>query len=146
MLKKLTLKQCANLDGGKVAAAFALHSKKIVQDCMDRPGSDAVRKITMEFLVTPSLDPDTGECDDVNVEVEIGSKVPKHRSRPINCQVRKSAGGAQLIFNDMNEKNVNQRTLDQQSPSFTKEAVGIAANVDPDDDDEDDEDSELDDE
>ncbi len=142
-LKKLTLKQVANLDNGKIAAAFAIHAKKVTDDCIDRPGSNAARSITMTFNITPSLDPDTGACDDVNIEVEVGSKVPKHRSKPINCQVRKSAGGGQLVFNDMDESNASQRTLDQQSPSFTKEALGIAANGDPDDDDDDEADSDL---
>lgn len=134
-IKQLTLKSLADLDNGKIAAAFAIHAKKITDDCIDRPGSKAVREITLKAMITPSLDPDTGECDDVNIEFEIGSKVPKHRSKPINCLVRRASGGGQLVFNDLNEENASQKTLDQASPTF--------AVADPDDEDDDDTDTEA---
>lgn len=124
MLTELTLKSLAELDGGKIGKAFAIHARKLTDDCIDRPGSKAPRKLTIDLIVTPVLDPNTGECDDVNVEAEIGSKVPKHRSRPINCQVRKTHKGGQLVFNDFSLDNVDQRTLDQQSPTFTDPPAG----------------------
>lgn len=118
MLTELTFKSLADLDGGKIGKAFAIHARKLTDDCIDRPGSKAPRKLSIELIVTPVLDPNTGECDDVNIEAEIGSKVPKHRSRPINCQVRKTSKGGQLVFNDFSLDNVDQRTLDQESPTF----------------------------
>jgi hypothetical protein len=118
MLRQITIETLAFADDGRIKAAVDLHLKKLLADCVDRPGSDACRTLTLELFVTPTLDPDTMQCDDVNIEFQIGSKVPKHRSRPINCKVRKSHQGYMAMFNDLSEENADQRTLDEQAPNF----------------------------
>lgn len=118
MLRQLTLESMALADDGRIKAAVDLHLKKLIDDCMDRPGSDMARTLTLELFVVPQLDPDTGQCDDVNIEFQIGSKVPKHRSRPINCKTRKSKDGPMVLFNDLSEADADQKTLDQQAPGF----------------------------
>ena len=118
MLKQLCLGDLALVADGKLAAAVAIHLRKVTDDCQDRPGSDAARKVTIDFFITPSIDPDTGQCDDVNIEFEVGSKVPKHRTRPVNMKIRKSSQGPQLLFNDLSPDNADQRTLDEAANDF----------------------------
>lgn len=120
MLKGLSIETLGDIDEGRIKAAVDLHLKKLTSDCIDRPGCKTARKLKLELYVTPQIDLDTGQCDDVNIEFDIGSKVPNHRSRPVNCKVRKTAKGPLLQFNDLSEENVNQRTLDEQAPSFVE--------------------------
>lgn len=121
MLKGITLDTLSTIDEGRIKAAVDLHLKKLTSDCIDRPGCKTPRKLKLELFVVPQVDPDTGQCDDVNIEFDIGSKVPNHRSRPVNCKVRKTSAGPLLLFNDLSEGNVNQRTLDEAAPAFVRE-------------------------
>lgn len=113
MLHPLTLENVALIDGGRIKLAVDLHLKKLLDDCLDRPGTETSRELTLKLAVKPCLDPDTGECDDVDIEFEIGSKVPKHRSKPVNCTVRKSTRGTMALFNDLSEDNAQQKTIDE---------------------------------
>lgn len=118
MLTQLSLAQMAHVADGKLAAAVATHLRKVTDDCQDRPGSDAARRVTIDLYITPSVDPETGQCDDVNIEFEVGSKVPKHRTKPVNMKIRKSTQGPQLLFNDLSQDNADQHTLDKDAPNF----------------------------
>ena len=118
MLRELTFENIGEVDAGRIKLAVEQHLKKIVTDCIDRPGNDTARTLTLQLNIVPQIDPDTNNCDDVNIEFEVGSKVPKHRSRMVNCAVRKSLNGPMLAFNDLSEADSDQRTLDEAASSF----------------------------
>lgn len=109
MLKELTLETIKDVADGKVEAALLYHIKRAAEDCLDRPGSKAARTIKLVMKIKPVIDSD-GLCESANVEFEIDSSVPKHVSRPVNCNVRK---GGKLAFNDMSEDDAKQMTIDE---------------------------------
>jgi hypothetical protein len=124
MLRPLTFENIAEIDAGKIKVAFEQHLQKLVADCAERPGNETARTLSLQLNVVPVIDPDNGNCDDVNIEFEIGSKVPKHRSRMVNCNMRKTNSGQMLVFNDLSEDDAEQKTLDQQSDTFRPENSG----------------------
>lgn len=79
----------------KLVLLLRKHLANVAQDCISRPGDETARKVCLEFIFKPTRDPDTGECDVVNCEVECKSKVPIYRSRVYPMRVHKSG----FLFN-----------------------------------------------
>ena len=109
MLHELSLDTMKHAAQGKVDAAVGHHLKRAAEDCYDRPGCDAAREVAILIKIKPVVDQD-GMCESVNTEFEVSSKVPKHVSAPVNCGLRK---GGKMVFNDMSEDDVHQRTIDE---------------------------------
>lgn len=110
MLMQLDLENLKVLDDGRLAAAFEQELRHVVLDLMDRPGDDRERSVTWKVKLKPVCDED-GHCERVNVQVDIGSKLPSRKSRVYDMQARKSARGPMLVFNEMSLDNVDQGTL-----------------------------------
>lgn len=98
------------LDGGRIEAAFQQEIKHVVLDLMDRPGDDRERSVTMKVLFKPICD-ETGECERVNVRMDIGSKLPNRKTRVFDMKARKSSKGPMLVFNEDSLDNVDQTTM-----------------------------------
>ncbi len=81
--EQLKLENLAKLDFGKIPAAFDAEVLRCVADCKDRPLDDKPRKVSLTFNLWPKADVDgTGVvCQDVDVECEVTSTVPKRRTR-----------------------------------------------------------------
>lgn len=90
-LKIDTLNQ---LDDGRVVAAFMAELKRAVSDCDDRPADKKAREVTLTGFITPIQAPEGG-LENVGIEFEVSSKVPKRKSRRYTMDVRK---GGMLIF------------------------------------------------
>lgn len=99
-----------DLDDGRISAILKQHIQRVASDCDDRPGDPTVRKIVMEFQIKPLMS-DGGDCDEVEVHIEIKSKVPTHRSKRIpmtlsktgfkfNRDVAEELDGQRLPFNE----------------------------------------------
>lgn len=108
MIHEVKLDTLQNAAQGTIDVAFAHHIKRISEDCYDRPGCKTARTVTLLVKITPVID-EAGLCETTKMECEVSSSVPKHISRPIDCGIRK---GGKLVFNDLSEDNVNQRTID----------------------------------
>lgn len=102
MLHELKLETLKDAASGTVDEAFQTHIKRVAEDCYDRPGSKAVRTVTLLVKLTPIVD-EKGLCESVKTEVEIASAIPKHISRPIPCGLRK---GGKLVFDDMEQTSM----------------------------------------
>lgn len=100
MPQVISLSTLKDIDLGKIDVAVQHHLRRVVDDCMDRAANDTARTVTLKFIITPQTD-DYGNCEACNLEFDIGSNIPNHRSRPINCGVRKSRDGGQLLFNPL---------------------------------------------
>jgi len=98
------------LDGGRIEAAFQQEIKHVVLDLMDRPGDDRERSVTMKVLFKPIVD-EAGECERVNVRMDIGSKLPNRKTRVFDMKARKSSKGPMLVFNEDSLDNVDQTTM-----------------------------------
>lgn len=97
----------AEVDGGRIAIAFDEEMRGVVKDCMNRPGDNRPRKITLEVLLTPQIAED-GSCDSINGEFVLAHKAPSRRSRPINFVSNKQG---HLKFHPDSPDNAEQRTI-----------------------------------
>lgn len=117
MIMQLDLENLRVLDDGRLEAAFEQELRHVVLDLMDRPGDDRERSVQFKVKFKPVCD-ETGECESVNVQVDIGSKLPSRKSRVYDMKARKSARGAMLVFNEMSLDNADQTTIfDNEHPT-----------------------------
>lgn len=117
MFREFNLANLAYVSDGRINAIVKRHIERAILDCEDRPGDKKPRKVTLDLLVTPVVLQD-GAVTDVNIEVEVSSRIPKHISPTINCMIKH---GGKAVFNDMSESDVDQRTLDQQGQFISDE-------------------------
>lgn len=107
MKTELTLKTLPELDYGKVDVALQRLLRMAVQDCLDRAGDAAVRKVTVSFCLTPLAD-QSGDCDRVELECHLSNKLPAFRTRPFECAARKNGS---LVFDNDSADDIRQMTL-----------------------------------
>ena len=107
---KLGLENLQLLDNQKIAAAFNHELRHVVKDCIDRPGDDRARAVSLDMTVTPECDRESGVCDTVSVEFTVKSAVPNRRSRKFQMAV--DAKGV-IVVNPESPENVRQGTLDE---------------------------------
>lgn len=107
-IKQMSLESLNSLDDGRVSMAFLHELKRAVADCMDRPGDKTAREVSLVFKLKPIIDESTGQCDMVNGDFKIKSKVPERKSKTYNFGVRK---GGQLVFNENSPQAVDQKTI-----------------------------------
>jgi hypothetical protein len=101
------------LDNGRVGTAFQQQLRRVIADCQDRPGDDKERRVILEFKCVPICD-DDGGLDEVKGKFHVTSTVPKLRSKSYSFGVRKSQKGPMLIFNDLSDDNIHQKTIDEE--------------------------------
>lgn len=106
-LRQLTLAQVAEIDDGRIAAAFAQALKRVAQDCDDRPGDDRPRKIVLEMAFMPVLSED-GICDSVKSQCQIKDTIPTRKSRVYDFGLRK---GGLFSYQPMALDNHRQATM-----------------------------------
>jgi hypothetical protein len=107
MLQKFTLESLKDLDGGKAGMAFEQHVRRASLDCLDRPGDESARKVTLEAVIVPVRN-DDGTCDGVTIQFHSSSAVPKHRTKLYSMALR---ANGMLAFNPDAPDNVNQSTM-----------------------------------
>ena len=93
-LEKLRLDTLGTVDA-RIEKLFQKHLAHIVRDCEDRPSDTGERTITLQFAVTPCLNPDTRECDEVGIAIQCKSSVPKFHTKPFQMRVEQGS----LLFN-----------------------------------------------
>ncbi len=106
MLEKFTMDTIAEMDGGRIKAAFTQALKRLEDDCKDRPALKKARELHLVMTMTPV--PDGADLDSVNVTFKIKESIPKRESKSYNMQAVR--GG--LLFNDASPEDVKQKTLD----------------------------------
>lgn len=85
MRLKVGLKTIAQMDLGKIEAAFDGHIKRAAADCMDRPGDRSARKVALIVTLRPGKEQaPTG--DYVDMECDIKSTIPAHKSRTFSAR------------------------------------------------------------
>jgi len=106
-LKQFTLDNLNDLDGGKAALAFEHHVRRAALDCMDRPGDDKARTVTLQVSLKPVMEPG-GDCVEVEAQIHAKSTVPPHKTKPYSFGLRKNGV---LVFNPDATDAVDQATL-----------------------------------
>ena len=102
----------------KIQAAFAMHMRRAVQDCLDRPGEKKARLIKMDVQITPILD-DDGGCSKVHANFKMRGKIPEHSTRDFELVAQRNGN---LLVNENSPTNPDQLTLDDV-PAPGAEAV-----------------------
>jgi hypothetical protein len=92
--KQLTLETLSLVDGGAAAVAFNEFLKAAAKDCEDRPVLDKDRTVSINVKMRPKVG-SRGDCDSVEVELEVVSKGPAHKTMPYVMDFKQ--GGA-LVF------------------------------------------------
>lgn len=77
----MTFETLHDLEGGKYAALLRNHLANLARDCIDRPMDDKERTLTIQFRMKPVLDPETRDCERVDMSLEMKSKVPVFRTK-----------------------------------------------------------------
>jgi hypothetical protein len=112
----LSINSLAELDGGKVSAAFLHDLRRIIQDCIDRPGDKTARTITLEFSAKPQVGQEL-VCEGVEGKFRIKSRIPERKTKAYHFQTDRSGG---LFFNANNPSNPDQTTIDDINPKSGK--------------------------
>ena len=106
---ELKLGEIDNVDDGRVTVAWQQALKRAVADIEDRPAVGDARKVVLQTELVPTLDQD-GQLDTIKVQFQIKDTVPTRKTKKYDMQSRR---GQQLVFNDLSDDNVHQRTLDE---------------------------------
>src|SRR5262249_42381719 len=108
--QKFSLDNLKNLDFGKISHAFNAEVQRIVQDCMDRPGLEKNRQVSIVFDFWPVTDPAQGlvDCETVGVEAQVTSKIPARKTKVYSMRPHKNG---ELSFNPDMPEDPDGRTL-----------------------------------
>ena len=106
-LTRLSLKELAELDDGRIATAFDMAIKRVADDCNDRPGETKPRTVTLQIEIAPVLDVD-GMCDTVKSRIQIKDSIPTRKSKLYDFGLRK---GGILAFNNNSLGNHKQESF-----------------------------------
>jgi hypothetical protein len=97
---KLDLSSLTLFDDGKTQQAFDSRLRAAIADMVERPGDDRPRKVKMEVILKPDLDPATLELRSVDVQTKVVIATPAAVSSTLRTQPRKSRDGAMLLFDE----------------------------------------------
>lgn len=89
-----------SMDDGRLAALLKRHLASIANDCMNRPGDETARTLSIEFKIKPVMDSETRECEKVWCEIEMKHKLPTFRSKPYQMVPTKAGFGFNRDFPD----------------------------------------------
>lgn len=113
MVMQLKLSSLREFSDGKTEVAFDRLVNQAVSDCLDRAGDESAREVTLTLKLTPRAD-QRGECDKVDVQVVLKSRLPAFQTTVYECRPRSGGrDGAMLVFNTASADDVDQRTLDE---------------------------------
>lgn len=106
-LLSFEMKNWHELDNGRLAAAVELALKKIVADCQDRPGLDAVRKLTIELKFSPEVD-HLNDLIAIDLEFAVKTATPPLARKGLGLGVKKNG---RVEFSTVAPENAAQTDL-----------------------------------
>lgn len=104
----LTLKTLPSYATGDLTKRFDELLAKQVKDCIERPGLDKIRTLTLKVTLRPKKK-DDGSCDDCWVEIDLGIKGPGF---PMPSYLMSATNNGGLRFVPDNPSAPDQTTLD----------------------------------
>lgn len=104
---QLTLATLGDLDYGKAQEAFNVCLRRAVADISDRPADSTARTVTLQFTMTPVVEP-SGDCTEVEMEIDCKAKIPAYRTKKLSLGIRR---GGLLAFRPDSPENINQPPL-----------------------------------
>lgn len=113
---RLTLDSLKDLDDGRALVSFTKELRKAVLDCIDRPGEEKPRTVSLVMDVTPVMG-EEGMCEGATGKFRITNKTPDRTTKPYSFAINKLGD---LIFSSNSPDNVQQLTLDDIDPKTGK--------------------------
>ena len=113
MMHEFSLETLVELDGSRICEAWNQAVQRVARDCEDRPAEKKARKVVLELELVPVFDHEGHVLDSCNGTFKVKDNVPVRQSKEYNFGFRKAAGQPQLIFNDMADDNIHQRSIDE---------------------------------
>ena len=109
-LQLLKLETLAVLAHGKVGVAFDREVKRAVRDCIDRPGDDRARTITLQINVAPTavMDGQSVTCEGAKAVAKVKSKLPDYETQQIDLGVRENGSA---VFSPTCPENHQQQEM-----------------------------------
>lgn len=97
-VKQLALESLQFLNGGDVRDDFDQALADLIADCINRPGIDEARELTLKLKLSPNAG--SAGCESVDVEAHVGSKKPGYAAKTANMSPRsmRGAAGPMLVF------------------------------------------------
>ena len=114
-IKQLEFADFATIDGGRIALAMEAAIKRAAEDCHDRPGEKAGRKVTLEIVFVPKPE-DNGLCERVASAIQVKETMPTRKSKVYDFGLRrrnvKGVESVMLTYSPESLDNVNQDSFD----------------------------------
>ena len=106
---ELSLETLPNFDFGKASVAFQHAIKRAVDDCTERPGSNATRKVVFTVNIVPMVQ-ETGDLSEAQIDFNVQAKLPPWQTSPKPVGVTKQG---HLFFSEHAPDNPRQSTIDE---------------------------------
>ncbi len=97
---QLQLATIAHLDDGKTRDTFDRRIRAAIADMIERPGDDRARRVKLEIILKPDLEPSTLELRSVDIQTKVTMTTPAAESGKVRAQPRRSSSGGMLLFDD----------------------------------------------
>ena len=112
---RLSADTLSKLDHGRAAAALNTAITKAVKDCLERPGDDRARTVTLQMTVKPVSEVIQNEitCEGATGRNKVKLSVPDWESQKLGFGVKQNGD---LVFSENSPANHLQTTIfDQES-------------------------------
>ena len=109
-LKVLNLQSMADLSHGAVGVAVDKLIRQAIRDCIDRPGDDRARKLTVQIEFTPTahIDGQSVTCEGAKAVAKASLKCPNYETGVLDLAVRENGAA---LFAPNSPENVAQATM-----------------------------------
>ena len=113
---RLSADTLSRLDHGRAAAALNTAIKKAVTDCLERPGDDRARTVTMQLSVKPVSDVIQNEitCEGATGNYKVKVTLPDWESNKLDFGVKQNGD---LVFSENSPANHLQTTIFDEEES-----------------------------
>jgi flagellar hook-basal body complex protein FliE len=109
-IKELTLETVPLLAHGQVMIRFGKLLKQAIDDCIDRPGDDRARKLTLQLDIKPikEVTDNVISCEGAGITVQLRLKIPDFQTKVLDIGVKQTG---HAWFNADSPDNSRQTTL-----------------------------------
>lgn len=98
----------ASIDSGRIGVAIDQAVARAHHDCVDRPGIEKPRVVTLQIVLIPVAQDGEGDLDSVNVEFRVRESIPLRSSKRYNMR----SDGRTLRYNELSPEDHKQTTIE----------------------------------
>lgn len=119
-LKELTLENLKDLDYGKASLTFDKALRRAVADCLDRPGDNRARTVSLELKLSPVSDVvgSTISCEGAKGVFKVKCSIPNWETQMVDFGVKRDG---RLVFNEDSPRDHRQQTFLEEQEAVDEE-------------------------